>query len=69
MLSVCLENLETLNKKGVDREIIYNTVGNVYAGRLGFVIVGPQASDRPTAMSDTVRVVVTSASRLFSPPS
>ena len=32
MASVCLENLEALNKKGVDMEVIYNTVGVVYAG-------------------------------------
>jgi hypothetical protein len=30
--SVCLENLETLNKKGVDMEVIYNTLGILYGG-------------------------------------
>jgi hypothetical protein len=38
MASVCLEDLEALGKKGVDMEVIYNTVGIVYAGRSCFII-------------------------------
>ena len=32
MASACLENLETLSKREVDMEVIYNTVGIVYVG-------------------------------------
>ena len=38
MTSVCLENLEALSERGVDMEVIYNTVGIVYAGRSCFTI-------------------------------
>ena len=39
MISTCLENLEDLGEKGVDVEIIRNTAGIVYGGRLCFTIV------------------------------
>ena len=32
--STCLENLETLNEKGVNMDVICNTTGAVYAGWL-----------------------------------
>ena len=39
MVSTCLENLEALNKKGVDMETIYNTAFIVYIGMSRLVIV------------------------------
>ena len=39
MVSACLEDLEALDKKGVDKEIIRNTSSFVYAGWFRFIIV------------------------------
>lgn len=39
MVSICLEDLEALSKKGVDKEIIRNTSSFVYAGGLYSTIV------------------------------
>jgi hypothetical protein len=39
MVSICLEDLEALNKKGVNEEIIRNTSSFVYAGGLRFVVI------------------------------
>jgi hypothetical protein len=39
IMSTCLENLEDLGKKGVDMEVIRNTAGIIYGGRLCFTIV------------------------------
>ena len=36
IVSTCLENLEDLDKKGVDMEVICNTAGITYAGRSRF---------------------------------
>ncbi|KAF9783497.1 cytochrome P450 [Thelephora terrestris] len=36
MASTCLENLDDLGQKGIDIEVIRNTLGIVYAGRLCF---------------------------------
>ena len=47
MTSVCLENLETLNKKGVDMEIVYNTVGVLYVGTSHFSIARPLSNRLP----------------------
>lgn len=57
MVSVCLEDLETLNKKGIDIDVISNTAGNVYVGRSCFP---PHAAPliAPAGMSDTVSVAV-----------
>lgn len=33
IVSVCLENLEDLNKKGINEEIVRNTASVVYVGR------------------------------------
>ena len=47
MTSVCLENLETLKKKGVDMEVVYNTVGIVYVGTSRFPIACPPSNCLP----------------------
>jgi hypothetical protein len=47
MTSVCLENLETLNKKGADLEVVRNTVGILYAGTLLFPIACPSSNCFP----------------------
>ena len=39
MASTCLENLEALNKKGVDMETIHNTTSIVYLGMSRLVII------------------------------
>ena len=36
---MCLENLEALEKKGIDVEVICNTTGSVYVGRSCFTMV------------------------------
>jgi hypothetical protein len=38
MVSMCLENLDVLNKKGIDSEVIRDTGGVVYIGRFIFTI-------------------------------
>ena len=42
MASACLENLENLNKKGVDMEVICNTISAVYSG--GSLVTGHSLS-------------------------
>ena len=66
--SVCLENLDSLNDAGVNREIVYNTVGAVYVGKSPF---SPNALPLIVfaGMSDTVRVMITAPGRLLSFPS
>ena len=39
MVPMCLDDLETLRKKGINREIIHNTASSVYAGRLDCTII------------------------------
>ena len=63
MVSVCLENLEDLSKKGVDKDVIGNTGSVFYIGVLSFIIVRSPPDQYPAGMSDTVRTVAASAGR------